>query len=240
MFSALDRTRDTERPLPAEHQEDGEKIAQGAEGVVYRIDFLGRRAIRKIRFPKTYRHPDLDRRLTSRRLAQEARALLRLRKEGLLVPSVYFVDCNRNTIIMEDMGGATLRDFLSSSQDAESREQIMKEAGKAVAKMHGAELAHGDLTTSNIIIRSNMHGVISAEIEVCLIDFGLSSSNATDEDMAVDLYVFERAVLSTQPQDADALILSFLSSYATTLSRPNVLRRLEDVRLRGRKRDMTG
>lgn len=228
------------RPLAEEMEVDGEKIAQGAEGVVYRVKFFGRSAIQKIRFPKLYRHPDLDRRLTSRRLVQEARALLRMRKEGLIVPSVYYVDCNQYTIIMEDMGGKTLRDYISTRVDPGDHELVMEEVGKVVAKMHRSEHIHGDLTTSNIIIRSFADESSLSKVQVCLIDFGLSSSNATDEDIAVDLYVFERAVLSTQPDEADALIASFMSTYNNTLGRSSVLRRLEDVRARGRKRDMTG
>ena len=40
-----------------------------------------------------------------------------------------------------------------------------------------------------------------------LIDFGLSSMSATIEDMGVDLYVMERAILSTHPT-----LITFVSS----------------------------
>ncbi len=219
----------------------GEKIAQGAEGAVYRISFLGRSAIRKVRFPKLYRHPDLDRRLTTRRLAQEARTMLRLRKEGLNVPSVYYVDCKKHAIVMEDIGGITLREFLRSQQGSSMGAQVMAKAGVAVAKMHLADLVHGDLTTSNIIVWDKAGSHDSAPgAQIYLIDFGLSSSNGTDEDIAVDLYVLERAIISAHSATAPALNQSFLEAYGDVMARPSVLSRLEEVRARGRKRDMSG
>ncbi len=204
-----------------------EEIAQGAEGVVYRCDFLGRAAIEKVRYPKSYRHPVLDARLTSRRLAQEARALLRLRKSGIRVPAVYYAGDGH--LVMQDMQAPSLRAHLETSGDHSA---AMIAAGVAVARMHLANVVHGDLTTSNLLVCDDS--------SICVIDFGLSSTSSTDEDLAVDLYVLERAILSTRPCEADALNKTFLDAYKETLDRPSVLRRLEDVRARGRKRDMTG
>lgn len=223
----------------------GVKIAQGAEGAVYRVYFLGRDAICKVRFSKKYRHPILDRRLTNRRLTQEARALLRLRKEGLNVPCVYYVDCRTNSIVMEDIKGRSLREFLDSPAGVVHGCAVMAMTGTAIAKMHLADLVHGDLTTSNIIVRdgrgAHVSGSATATIpDICVIDFGLSSSSATDEDMAVDLYVLERAIISAHSTMADALNKAFLSSYSDAIAKPSVLSRLDDVRSRGRKRDMTG
>lgn len=57
-------------------------VQQGAEAHVYRGLFLGRAAVAKLRVPKRYRHPALEERLSRRRLAQEARSLLRCRRAG--------------------------------------------------------------------------------------------------------------------------------------------------------------
>lgn len=57
-------------------------VQQGAEARVYRGRFLGRAAVVKLRFPKRYRHPALEERLSRRRTAQEARSLLRCRRAG--------------------------------------------------------------------------------------------------------------------------------------------------------------
>lgn len=59
-------------------------VKQGAEARVFRGRFLGRAAVVKHRFPKGYRHPDLEARLSRRRTVQEARALHRCRRAGEL------------------------------------------------------------------------------------------------------------------------------------------------------------
>ena len=75
-----------------------------------------------------------------------------------------------------------------------------------------------------------------------LIDFGLTFKSASVEDKAVDLYVLERAFLSTHP-NAEALFERILASYqgaGVFAKAGEVLRKLEAVRLRGRKRSMLG
>lgn len=59
-----------------------ELLKQGAEARVYRVNFLGKPTIVKQRFPKRYRHPTLDEKLTHRRTTQEVRSILRCRKAG--------------------------------------------------------------------------------------------------------------------------------------------------------------
>jgi TP53 regulating kinase-like protein len=82
--------------------------------------------------------------------------------------------------------------------------------GEAIAKMHDADIVHGDLTTSNMMLSSDdATDVVSVgavlQIEALLadwclqtmIDFGLANSQPLPEDKAVDLYVMERAFAST-------------------------------------------
>ena len=63
--------------------------------------------------------------------------------------------------------------------------------GKTINKVHDLGIIHGDLTTSNMIIRNDK--------QIVLIDFGLSYYKDSAEDKAVDLYVLERAFKSTHP-----------------------------------------
>lgn len=65
-------------------------IKQGAEARVYRGTFLGKPTIIKERFPKHYRHPVLDEKLTHRRTVQEVRSILRCKKAGECLPSCLF------------------------------------------------------------------------------------------------------------------------------------------------------
>lgn len=69
--------------------------------------------------------------------------------------------------------------------------------GKGIGLMHDCDVVHGDLTTSNIMVRrineSDQYN------SVVFVDFGLGAMKATPEDKAVDLYVLERAFISTHP-----------------------------------------
>jgi TP53 regulating kinase-like protein len=65
--------------------------------------------------------------------------------------------------------------------------------GAIIATIHENNLVHGDLTTSNIMLRQ------SDSQKIVMIDFGLSYFSTLVEDKAVDLYVMERAFLSTHP-----------------------------------------
>lgn len=126
--------------------------------------------------------------------------------------------------------------------------ELMRKMGSAVGRLHGVGVVHGDLTTSNLMLRpisSDGSNGGTAEYkalngEVVLIDFGLASQSTHDEDRAVDLYVLERAFGSTHPK-AESLFSELLSAYGQSYKGANlVLKKLEDVRMRGRKRSMIG
>lgn len=72
--------------------------------------------------------------------------------------------------------------------------------GVSLAKMHGIHIVHGDLTTSNLLLREHTDQVV-------IIDFGLSSTSTLIEDKAVDLYVLERAFASTHPK-TEAMVIT--------------------------------
>jgi len=132
--------------------------------------------------------------------------------------------------------------------------------GIEIAKMHKINVIHGDLTTSNMMVRRRLEekredkdGLPSTSsgerlkshqcppAEVLLIDFGLTSNSGSVEDKAVDLYVLERAFASTHP-DSEPHFQKVLDAYARESGKAwtPIYRRLEEVRLRGRKRSMVG
>ena len=86
--------------------------------------------------------------------------------------------------------------ILGVENDKESLITMAKNAGIAIGKLHDAEIVHGDLTTSNIMVKE-ISEILGSE--VVLIDFGLGMMKPTMEDKAVDLYVLERAFISTHP-----------------------------------------
>ncbi|KAI8054257.1 kinase-like domain-containing protein [Syncephalis plumigaleata] len=216
---------------------EAQLIYQGAEARVYSMPFLGRTAVAKERFSKAYRHPILDHKLTSRRVVQEARLLQRCRRAGVNAPAVYYVDQKNSTIYMEYIDTITIRDHLNTtSPNKDEVSSLARIIGQQLAKMHAADVVHGDLTTSNMMLSKK------EPLKIVMIDFGLSYTSTLAEDKAVDLYVLERAFLSTHP-NSEAMFQEILDAYKTTSHRNHaqqVMHKLEEVRLRGRKRSMLG
>ncbi|KAL8748931.1 MAG: hypothetical protein Q9199_007986, partial [Rusavskia elegans] len=76
--------------------------------------------------------------------------------------------------------------------------------------------------------------------EIVLIDFGLATQSVHDEDKAVDLYVLERAFGSTHPEIEESF-QEVLRAYGESYKGAKVvLKRSEEVRMRGRKKSMIG
>ncbi|KAI8922790.1 kinase-like domain-containing protein [Entophlyctis helioformis] len=209
-------------------------IKQGAEARVFKTDFGGRPAIVKQRFKKAYRHPVLDEKLTARRVVQEARCLHRLRRAGLDTPALYLLDTANSCIYMEFVEGETVRDVLRAGTTTQELESIAAAIGTNLAVIHDMDVVHGDLTTSNMILRKDSRRLV-------WIDFGLSYSTTLSEDKGVDLYVLERAIISTHPRDAKALFNAIMAAYrARSKNAGPVTKKFEEVRQRGRKRTAFG
>lgn len=89
-----------------------ECFKQGAEGRIFKTEYLGRSVLVKERFSKKYRHPKLDEQLTKERITAEIRGLMKCRIAGIRTPSVYAVNSTKNQIIMEFIEGKTVKDIL--------------------------------------------------------------------------------------------------------------------------------
>lgn len=215
-------------------------LKQGAEARVYRTKFYTKKTIVKERFSKCYRHPSLDEKLTHRRTTQEVRSMLRCRKAGICTPAVYYVDYTTHCIYMEEIENCvTARDHINELLDGpsdaseQSLQSLAEKIGSTLAVMHNVDCIHGDLTTSNVLIKSGFENII-------LIDFGLSFISSLTEDKGVDLYVLERAFLSTHP-NTEQLFKIVLESYKGKANKAGeIIKKLDEVRLRGRKRTMVG
>ena len=221
-----------------------ELISQGAEARIWKIpDYLpkGRAAVAKERFAKSYRHPILDERLTKSRCKGEAKALVRARRAGVSCPAIWGVQ--PPVLYIEYLEGHTVRQCLEeaaqSSNGSDSEEpkasSLATQIGNIIANLHNAGVVHGDLTTSNMMM-------MSGSGEICLIDFGLARVSQNPEELAVDLYVLERALVSTHPEVEDnGFNDEVLKAYKATCKKGDaVLQRLSSVRARGRKRECFG
>lgn len=210
-------------------------IYQGAEARIYSCTFFGKPCILKERFTKKYRVAELDQKITQQRINQEARTMARCRRHGIACPSVYHVDNEKKSIYMEHVtDGKTVRDFIHTcQQQGKDFSNLAQKIGATLAAMHDCDVIHGDLTTSNMIYSE----VID---KLTLIDFGLSSVSSLAEDKGVDLYVLERAILSSHP-NTEGFFQQVLTAYQHSSSKAaSVISKLDEVRMRGRKRTMVG
>ena len=186
-------------------------IVRGAEAVVE----IGGADVIKRRMHKRYRNPSLDRRLIAERTRAEARLIATARRAG--VPTPVIRDITTDTIIMERVSGDVLKYVPSAAN--------VRLAGETVGKLHGAGIVHGDLTTSNMIIRGD---------RCVLIDFGLASTSAEVESRGVDLHVFFQTLESTT-ENYEELREAFVAGYRETFAGADeVFSREHEVELRGR------
>ncbi|WOK91572.1 EKC/KEOPS complex subunit bud32 [Canna indica] len=212
-------------------------LKQGAEARVFESNFVGRKSIVKERFSKKYRHPLLDSKLTIKRLNAEARCMTKARRLGVPTPVLYAVDPLLHTLTFEYVDGPSVKeillDFGLNGINGEQLDDVATQIGSAVGKLHDGGLIHGDLTTSNMIVRSETNQLV-------LIDFGLSFTSTLPEDKAVDLYLLERALLSMHSSCGNVMDKILASYRKSSKQWSSTLNKLAQVRLRGRKRTMIG
>ena len=212
---------------------------QGAESRIWSGVHNGLDVIKKERFVKTYRVKELDTLLTRERIKAEIRAIMKIKDKcpelGLKMASILFVD-NNNIIMTRIKDSINICQYLqktSDSTDVESIDKLLSKLGQTIAQIHNCGVVHGDLTTSNFLVKDD-------DLDFLVpIDFGLSSFSTSAEDRAVDLYVLERAILSTHPDIEFTKVLKTYDRYIEK-SKNDVLKRLDVVRQRGRKKLLIG
>ena len=189
-------------------------MKQGAEAVVT----FSERTVEKRRLSKQYREPALDRRLIAERTRMEARLMAAARKGG--VPTPVIRDITADTIVMERIPGPLLA--------GELYPEDLCTSGRMAGRLHCAGIMHGDLTTSNIILREPDRTPV-------LIDFGLSQATTEIEQRGVDIHVLFQTIGSTAPDRASELREAFLSGYRETFpGADDVIAREHEIELRGR------
>ncbi|XP_022183773.1 EKC/KEOPS complex subunit bud32 [Myzus persicae] len=214
-----------------------ELYKQGAESKIFTTTFSDRKAIVKERFSRQYRNKLLDLNIRKERTKAEAKAILKCKQGGIATPVIYSLDLNDYKIIMEHINGQTVNDYLTNMKDKPDDNgnltKLLINIGSIIGKMHSLGVFHGDLTTSNIIQKDD--GTL------VLIDFGLSHFNPSIEDKAVDLYVLERAFISTHSYFSHlhpVIMDGYKNGYELDVKA--VLNQYQNVRGRGRKRLMIG
>ena len=176
---------------------------RGAEAVLDECEIIGMKALVKRRISKKYRLREIDEKLRKERTRSEARLLHKAKIAGVGCPTVLQVDDFE--IFMSFLDG--------KRPDMDAAE--CKEAGEILAKLHEADIIHGDYTPANLI----------SDGKISVIDFGLGFVSKGIEDKAVDVFTMMRAV-----DEKDA----FIDGYKAYSKSDSVLKRLKKVEQRVR------
>lgn len=187
---------------------------QGAEA---NVDIREDRVV-KSREPKEYRHPVIDEKIREKRTSEELKNIKRARKYGVNTPETE--KTGDFTLEQDKVDGKTLKQVI------ENQPSLMKNLGHNVAKMHSADVIHGDLTTSNALY--------SRENGVFLIDFGLSQVSERTEDKAVDLHLLKQVLRSSHPEVSEKCWKEFQEGYDNFKESQKIVDQLEEVESRGR------
>lgn len=178
----------------------------------------------KSRVVKGYRHPGLDESLRVARTKNEARLMQEARRHGVPTPIIYDIDPVNAELVMEEIEGDRAKDALMSAGEEEA-DRICWEIGRLTAILHKAGMTHGDLTTSNMIVREN---------KIWLIDFSLGGRNAEVEEMGVDLHLLKEAFQSAHSERVhlfDVVLRSYSKHYPDA---KRVLAKIREIEERGR------
>jgi len=213
-------------------------IQQGAEAKIF-LDKDNKKVI-KDRVSKSYRISELDNKIRKNRTRSEEKIL---EKAGKIIniPAVIKVIRNKSnftnnspeySIKMEYINGKKLSEHLNNFS-LEKQKQIMHLIGESIAKLHKADIIHGDLTTSNMIL------VEDKTPKIFFIDFGLGFISKKTEDKAVDLHLLKQALEAKHFQYWQVLFQEIKKSYEKVLGPSEsikVFERITAVEKRGRYR----
>ncbi len=201
-------------------------VSKGAEADIHLDpDWNGVKAVIKRRGEKSYRLPELDASNRRSRTIREASIIHRAKEAGVPTPLIYRVDPDGAQIVMEYIEGDKVRDIVGRI-GSEERVRLFREIGRKTGLLHGAGIAHGDLTTSNLI---------SGGGRVVFIDFGLAEMSDEVESRGVDLNLMYRMLISTHYEYTEELFTAFKSGYVETLDEAReALDRMDEISRRGR------
>lgn len=178
--------------MGSEPHAPGERMYLGAEATLTAGVYLGRLAVVKHRRPKAYRIKELESAIARSRMRNEARLLRRARDAGVGAPAVLDADPEISSLTLEYLGREPLRS-LYDDLTARERRAAARAAGEAIGRLHAASVIHGDLTTSNMILRGG---------RLHLVDFSLGQISGKLEDRAVDLKAFKDSFHATHHRHA--------------------------------------
>ncbi len=202
-------------------------LEKGAEANIYPGEWMGRDVLLKERVSKSYRIEEIDHRLRKRRTKGEAKLLHLAKTCGVTTPLVYDIDKENKTITMEYIPGKPVKDVFNESEISQIK-IICKKVGEKVARLHNCGMIHGDLTSSNLLLKDG---------EIVFIDFGLGKISDLVEDKGTDLLVFKKALTGIHYDIAEDCFQSILEGYQEADDYQEILEKIGEIEVRRRYTD---
>ena len=113
----MKRSKHERDPKPGELT-DWTQISQGAEAKVHLATMdAATRVIVKERFEKKYRIPELEEKIQRQRLKHEVNMLRSALEGGILVPKVLGVDKQKRLLVMEQIVGQQVKEYLYENKE---------------------------------------------------------------------------------------------------------------------------
>jgi len=197
--------------------------AKGAEANIYRGLWLQYHAIVKERIKKGYRIREIDEDLRRFRVKNEAKLFNEAKKCGVLTPLLFDINLEKTSIKMEKIEGKPLNEIIEDLKPGK-RKKVCESIGEYIAKLHEHGIIHGDITTSNIIMKDE---------DLVFIDFGLGRFSQEMEDRGVDLLVLKKALKSTHYSIWRECFKRILKGYER-VSSVDIKPKIKDIEDRGR------
>jgi TP53 regulating kinase-like protein len=200
-------------------------IKQGAEAKLFLTKHDDQKVIVKDRIKKGYRIEQIDKKIRKSRTSQEFNLISGARRVGIPTPRLFSINKEEYKIIMEYIDGERIKELLNKS-DKKTIEKVCFEIGKYIGKLHSAGIIHGDLTTSNMILKNE---------KVHLIDFGLGFFSRKIEDQGTDLMLLQEALKSTHFKIMNICWKKIIEGYKREYPKSDeVLKKVEEIKKRAR------
>lgn len=201
-------------------------VGIGAEALLIKYGTL----LKKRRIKKSYRHDFLDLLLRTSRTRREARLLTKASKV-ISVPRIKAINGKVNKALepeteieMEFIKGKVLSQCLDEFPLKKAL-KICRKIGENILKLHDLGIVHGDLTTSNMILKKD---------KIYFIDFGLGFHSERTEDKAVDLHLLREALEAKHFKYWQEYFKAVIEGYKISKNASKVLERLKKVESRGK------
>lgn len=202
-----------------------ELIKQGAEAKLFLSRLNDQEVIIKDRIKKEYRIKQIDEKIRKSRTSQESNLLIQAKRFGVSTPKIFEVDKRGYKIVMEYINGERIKEFLNRS-DKKTIKNVCFEIGESIGKLHSAGIIHGDLTTSNMILKDG---------SIYFIDFGLGFFSRKIEDQGTDLMLLQEALKSTHFKIMGVYWNEIIKGYKNVYSKAEkTLKKVEEIEKRAR------